>query len=35
VDRLMEKIAKDKYRMKTIVTEIVTSYLFTHRRIKG
>ena len=35
VDRLMENIAEDKYRLKTIVTEIVTSYLFTHRRIKG
>jgi hypothetical protein len=35
VDRLMKKIAKDKYRMKAIVTEIVTSYLFTHRRVKG
>ena len=35
VDRLMVKIAKDNYRVRTIITEIVTSYLFTHRRVKG
>lgn len=34
VDQLMEKIAEDGYRMQTLVTEIVTSYLFTRRRIK-
>ena len=34
VDQLMEKIAKDNYRMQTLITEIVTSYLFTQRRIK-
>jgi hypothetical protein len=34
VDQLMEKIAKDDYRMQTIITEIVTSYLFTQRRVK-
>ena len=34
-DRLMATIAKDNYRLKTIVTEIITSYLFTHRRVKG
>ncbi len=33
VDQLMEGIAKDGYRMQTLVTEIVTSYPFTHRRI--
>ncbi|HVY68975.1 MAG TPA: DUF1588 domain-containing protein, partial [Verrucomicrobiae bacterium] len=32
VDHLMETIAKDGYRMQTLVTEIVTSYPFTHRR---
>ena len=34
VDRLMVKIAKDKYRVRTMITEIITSYLFTHRRVK-
>ena len=34
VDQLMEKIAKDEYRVQTIIIEIVTSYPFTHRRIK-
>jgi len=33
VDRMMETIAKDDYRMQTIVTEIVASYPFTQRRI--
>jgi hypothetical protein len=33
VDHLMENIAKDGYRMQTLVTEIVTSYPFTQRRI--
>ena len=35
IDQLMVKIAKDDYRMRTIITEVITSYLFTHRRIKG
>ena len=34
VDNLMENIAKDGYRMQTLITEIVTSYPFTHRRIQ-
>ena len=34
VDHLMEAITKDGYRMQTLITEIVTSYPFTHRRIK-
>jgi hypothetical protein len=33
VDHMMETIAQDGYRMQTLVTEIVTSYPFTHRRI--
>jgi mono/diheme cytochrome c family protein len=33
VDRLMETIAKDGYRMQTLITEIVASYPFTQRRI--
>jgi len=34
VDHLMETIARDGYRMQTLITEIVTSYPFTHRRIQ-
>ncbi|MDB6040253.1 MAG: hypothetical protein JWM99_4094 [Verrucomicrobiales bacterium] len=33
VDHLIETIAKDGYRMQTLITEIVTSYPFTHHRI--
>lgn len=35
VDHLMETIAKDDYRMQTVISEIVTSYPFTQRRIKN
>jgi len=35
VDQLMVKIAKDNYRVRTMITEVITSYLFTHRRVKG
>jgi hypothetical protein len=34
LDQLMESIGRDGYRMQTLVTEIVTSYPFTHRRIQ-
>jgi mono/diheme cytochrome c family protein len=34
LDQVMERIAKDNYRVQTLITEIVTSYLFTQRRIK-
>jgi hypothetical protein len=34
VDGIMEALAKDGYRMQTLITEIVTSYPFTHRRIR-
>jgi Protein of unknown function (DUF1592)/Protein of unknown function (DUF1588)/Protein of unknown function (DUF1585)/Protein of unknown function (DUF1595)/Protein of unknown function (DUF1587)/Planctomycete cytochrome C len=34
VDHLMETIAKDGYRMQTLITEIVTSFPFTQRRIQ-
>ena len=34
VDRLMETIAKDGYRLQTLISEIVTSYPFTQRRIQ-
>ncbi|MCA9097188.1 MAG: DUF1585 domain-containing protein [Planctomycetaceae bacterium] len=34
VDKLMKEIAVDGYRMQTLVTAVVTSYPFTHRRIQ-
>ena len=34
VDRLMESIAKDGYRMQTLISEIVTSYPFVNHRIQ-
>lgn len=33
VDQLMEAIAKDGYRMQSLISEIVTSYPFVNRRI--
>ncbi|MGE3310890.1 MAG: DUF1592 domain-containing protein [Limisphaerales bacterium] len=33
VDQLMARIAADKHRVRTIITEVITSYPFTHRRI--
>jgi hypothetical protein len=34
IDQLMTRIAADKYRAGTIITEVITSYLFTHRRVE-
>ena len=34
IDQLMTRIAADKYRARTIITEVITSYLFTHRRVE-
>jgi hypothetical protein len=34
VDKLMETIAKDDYRMQTLISEIITSYLFVNQRIQ-
>jgi hypothetical protein len=34
VDHLVDAIAKDGYPMRSLITEIVTSYPFTHRRIQ-
>lgn len=34
VDRMMKDIASDGYRMQTLVTAVVTSYPFTHRRVR-
>lgn len=33
VDQLMDSVAKDDFRMQSLITAIVTSYPFTHRRI--
>jgi len=33
VDQLMQTIAQDGYKMQTVLTEIVTSYLFLNRRV--
>jgi hypothetical protein len=35
VDRMMENIAKDGYRMQTLITEVVTSYPFLNRRVQN
>lgn len=35
IDQLMVKIADDKYRMRTMITEVIASYLFTHRKVGG
>lgn len=34
IDRLMVRIARDDYRMRTMIREVIGSYLFTHRRVK-
>lgn len=34
IDQLMARIAEDDYRVRTIITEVVASYLFTHRRVE-
>ncbi len=34
IDQLMLKISQDDYRMRTIIQQVVTSYLFTHRRVQ-
>ena len=34
VDRLMETIAKDGYRLQTLISEVVASYPFTQRRVQ-
>lgn len=35
IDQLMARIARDKHRVRTILTEVLTSYLFTHRNVDG
>ena len=34
IDKLMAKIAEVDYRVRTIITEVTASYLFTHRRVR-
>nr|WP_201724037.1 DUF1592 domain-containing protein [Rhodopirellula sp. SM50] len=34
VDEMTQRVADDDYRMQTLITEVVTSYPFTHRRIE-
>jgi hypothetical protein len=34
IDQLMARVAEDDYRVRTIITEVITSYLFTHRRVE-
>lgn len=34
VDGLMQEIARDEYRMQTLIGAVVTSYPFTHRRVR-
>ncbi len=34
IDKLMEKLAQDDYRMRTMIKEVTASYLFTHRRVE-
>ena len=35
IDQLMVKLAQDNYRMRTMITEVIGSYLFTHRKVGG
>ena len=34
VDKLVQDVANDGYRMQTLITAVVTSYPFTHRRVQ-
>ena len=34
IDRLMTRIAEDEYRVRTIITEVIASYLFAHRAVE-
>ena len=35
IDRILENVAKEGYGTRSIISEVITSYLFTFRRIKG
>ena len=34
IDRLVDRITKEDYRVRTIITEVIASYLFTHRKVE-
>ena len=34
IDRILANVAKEGYRTRSIISEVITSYLFTYRRIK-
>ncbi|MEZ6066131.1 MAG: DUF1585 domain-containing protein [Planctomycetaceae bacterium] len=34
IDQLLTKLAQDDYRMRTMIVEVITSYLFTHRHVQ-
>lgn len=34
IDQLMARVADDDYRVRTLLTEVIASYLFTHRRVE-
>ena len=35
IDRILENVAQEGYGTRSIISEVITSYLFTFRRIKG
>ena len=35
IDRILENVAQEGYRARSIISEVITSYLFTYRRIEG
>ena len=35
IDRILANVAKEGYRTRSIISEVITSYLFTYRKIKG
>jgi hypothetical protein len=35
IDRILTNVAKEGYRTRSIISEVITSYLFTYRKIKG
>lgn len=34
IDQLMSRIAEEGYRVRTMITEVIASYLFTHRQVQ-
>ena len=35
IDRILANVAQEGYRTRSIISEVITSYLFTYRRVKG